>query len=61
VLVPYGAGAAEFAVDVRVTALEAFFTHVDAVLGAHETGFSIRMLDARSHIIPNFFYNFFIN
>jgi hypothetical protein len=49
VLVPYGAGAAKLAVDVRIPALEAFFAHIHTVLGAHVTGFSIRMIHALPH------------
>jgi hypothetical protein len=50
--VPYGTGAAKLAVDVRITALHAFFTQVNAVLGTHVAGFPIRMIGACSHCFP---------
>ncbi len=40
VFVPNGAGTAKFAENIGIAALEAFLTHIDAVLGAHVAGFS---------------------
>ena len=52
VFVPDGTGAPKFAVDVGVAALETFLTQIDAMLGAHTAGFSVRMVHAVSHVKP---------
>jgi hypothetical protein len=52
VLEPDGAGSAEFAVYFGIAALQTFFAQVDAVFGAHETGFPVRVVSARSHLNP---------
>lgn len=48
--VPDGAGAAKFAIDVRIATLKTFLTLTGAVLGAHVTGFSVWMIHAFSHV-----------
>jgi hypothetical protein len=50
VLEPDGAGSAEFAVYFGIAALQTFFAQVDAVFGAHETGFPVRVVGARPHL-----------
>ena len=50
VLVPNGAGAAKFAVKIGIAALKTFLTQIDAVLGAHVAGFSIRMIHTFPHV-----------
>ena len=51
--VPYGAGTEKFAVNFGIAALETFLAQIDAVLGAHVAGLSIRMVHTFSH-----FYSF---
>jgi hypothetical protein len=49
VLEPDRAGCAELAVYVGIAALQAFFAQIDAVLGAHEAGFPVRVMGTGSH------------
>ena len=48
--VPYGAGTAKFTVNFGIAALETFLAQIDAVLGAHVAGLSIRMVHTFSHL-----------
>jgi hypothetical protein len=46
---PYGARRPEFAINLRVLALEALLTQIDLVLHADIGSFMFRMVDAFSH------------
>jgi len=46
----YGAGRSVFAVNFRVTAVEAFLAHKNIVFHAFITGFSIRVIHAVSQV-----------
>jgi hypothetical protein len=46
------AGGPEFAIDIRVSAFQAFLTKIKIVFHADITGFSVRMIDTFAHFKP---------
>jgi hypothetical protein len=44
-----GTGRPEFAVDIRVTAFQAFLAQIDAVLQTNITGLPVRVVDTSAH------------
>ncbi len=53
----YGAGWTVFTVDFRITAVEAFYTHVNVVFGTYKRGLRCRVVDTFIHrVISSRFY-----
>jgi len=47
-----GAGGSEFAIDVRITAFQAFPAKIDIMFHADIAGFTIRMINTFAHGTP---------